>query len=265
MCLARGCWCFDKVLTHEHDAELARIVLPLEYVSFAGIAASWRPGIICPCTGLGCMRVRGLRRDGGLAVLFAVTAHGCATAQPPQRRSGACGLNVVERPIARVLQELQRRCETLIRLVEKENEDLDARDGGKAKGKAAGSKGGGGGSSSKGGDASRCVPCVAHTRLAFVLLLCCWVDEVTIMRRMRAAKGRASTRRSAHAVRASHRGRVHAALDAPLLYHADWHVSRLPSWYFWQGVLWHGLITNLLTGSSMSWCSAAPGRRVTHR
>ncbi len=52
------------------------------------------------------------------------------------------------------LQELQRRCETLIRLVEKENEDLDARDGGKGKPKAAASKGAGGGSSSK-GDASR--------------------------------------------------------------------------------------------------------------
>ena len=48
---------------------------------------------------------------------------------------------------------MQRRCETLIRLVEKENEDLDARDGGKGKPKAAASKGGGG-SSSK-GDASR--------------------------------------------------------------------------------------------------------------
>ncbi len=55
------------------------------------------------------------------------------------------------------MQELQRRCETLIRLVEKENEDLDARDGGKAKAKAAGSKGGGG-SSFKGDGASRCVP-----------------------------------------------------------------------------------------------------------
>ena len=55
------------------------------------------------------------------------------------------------------MQELQRRCETLIRLVEKENEDLDAREGGKAKAKAAGSKGGGG-SSSKGDGASRCVP-----------------------------------------------------------------------------------------------------------
>ncbi len=41
-------------------------------------------------------------------------------------------------------------------MVEKENEDLDARDGGKAKVKAAGSKGGGG-SSSKGDGASRCV------------------------------------------------------------------------------------------------------------
>jgi len=50
---------------------------------------------------------------------------------------------------------LQRRCETLIRLVEKENEDLDARDGGKGKPKTAASKGAGGGSSSK-GDASRC-------------------------------------------------------------------------------------------------------------
>ena len=54
------------------------------------------------------------------------------------------------------LQELQRRCETLIRLVEKENEDLDARDGGKGKPKAAASKGGGGGGSSSKGDASRC-------------------------------------------------------------------------------------------------------------
>jgi len=39
--------------------------------------------------------------------------------------------------------------------VEKENEDLDARDGGKGKPKTAASKGAGGGSSSK-GDASRC-------------------------------------------------------------------------------------------------------------
>lgn len=39
-------------------------------------------------------------------------------------------------------QELQRRCDTLIRLVEKENEDLDARDAAKAGRKGAGSKGG---------------------------------------------------------------------------------------------------------------------------
>lgn len=50
------------------------------------------------------------------------------------------------------VQELQRRCDTLIRLVEKENEDLEVETADKKKG--AGSKKSGGAAASKGADSS---------------------------------------------------------------------------------------------------------------
>jgi len=58
-----------------------------------------------------------------------------------------------------VLQELARRCDTLIRLVEKENEEYEAKPGKKAAAVGAASKGAA--AASRGGDGARpACPCL---------------------------------------------------------------------------------------------------------